>query len=143
MVGWEGKAARRQVRTLKRLAFWGVCLSGAVASGEPSLPHNSFFEEVSPLIEEVVVKKGDPFVEVFIRAVGHLNCYDVREFQIEKTASATLIVPRLRRLNPSKGCVLGLKEFYDKAADLDPANPATQHIQVLGYRGWVQESYKP
>jgi len=142
VVGWEGKVWIGRAWKSWRIAVPILLASSLSASGEPSLPHSAF-EEVSPLIEEVLVKQGEPFVEVFLRGLGHLNCYDVREFQVEKTERGTQIVPRLRRLNPSKPCMLGLKEFYDKAADLDPANPSTQNIEVLGYRGWVKKSYKP
>ncbi len=105
-------------------------------------PHTAF-EEISPLIESVEIKKGNPFVEIFVKGYGHLDCYDVREFQVERTSHSTQIIPRLRRMNPSKPCKLGIKSFYDKAADLDPSSPSTEIIEVLGYRGWLRRNLKP
>ncbi len=93
-------------------------------------------EEVSPLIEEVELVPGDPYLEIFVRGSGHLDCYDVREFAVEKTSDATLIIPRLRRSAPSTPCKMGLKTFRDKAADLDPRIPSSKEIRVLGFRGW-------
>lgn len=116
----------------------GPTLGGAT---QPPDPH-SRLEEVSPLIDDIEVVQGNPYLEVFIAGQGHLDCYDIREFQVDKTADATQIIPRLRRSKPEKSCNLGLKRFRDKAADLDPASPASNEIQVLGFRGWHKRKLK-
>lgn len=102
---------------------------------QPQGPH-SRLEEVSPLIDAVEVKKGDPYLEVFITGHGHLDCYDVREFVVDRKADVTEIIPRLRRSSPDKPCKVKLQSFRDKAADLDPYARASYNIQVLGFRGW-------
>lgn len=130
-----------------RVSYWqkffvaliGVCSVSAVTFGgattRPQGPH-SRLEEVSPLVEDIEIKKGDPYLEVFIGGLGHLDCYDVREFVVEKMSGETRIIPRLRRSDSHKPCKLGLKRFKDKAADLDPHSPASEQIAVLGFSGW-------
>ena len=98
------------------------------------------FEEISPLVTHVELKMGDPFIEVFISGMAELDCFDVHEFVVEKKNDRTLVIPRFRRSNPEMSCKGELKEFHDKAADLDPANVASRKVDVLGYRGWIHES---
>jgi hypothetical protein len=115
-------------------------LSIATAAGAVSRREApSRLEEISPLIQDIELIKGDPFIEVFIKGSAHLSCYDVREFVVEKKADRTLIIPRFRRSDSEKPCKLGLKEFRDKAADLDPANPASYRVEALGFRGWSRK----
>ncbi|MBS1983952.1 MAG: hypothetical protein JST16_07245 [Bdellovibrionales bacterium] len=102
---------------------------------QPPGPHSGL-EEVSPLILDIELVKGDPYIEVFVTGMGHLDCYDVHEFDVQKTPTYTQIVPRLKRSKPERPCKLGLKKYRDKAADLDPQSPASLEVHVLGFRGW-------
>lgn len=120
-----------------------LMLSAKCAFGGPTQPQiltPNHFSEVSPLLQDVEIKKGEPFIEVFIEGWGHLDCFTVREFLVEKKAQSTQIIPRLRRVDTASKCKLGLKMFRDKAADLDPNNPASYEIEVLGYKGWEKRS---
>lgn len=133
---------------LAKIIIYFVCLARfAGASSPPPAPntavllrreHQARLEEISPLVNDVEIKKGDPFIEVFVSGTAHTDCYDVREYVVEKTDAKTLIVPRFRRSNSEKACRVGLRDFRDKAADLDPANLASYQIEVLGFRGWVK-----
>ncbi len=136
--GWVrvGSCLKKVGLGLIAVAWYSQALGGP--SQPPSLQNH--FEEISPLIQDIEIKKGDPFIEVFIVGAGNLDCYDVREFAVEKMPNSTHIIPRLRRLNPLKPCKIGLKTFRDKAADLDPANPSSYQIEVLSYKGWQKRS---
>lgn len=114
----------------------------------PAAPHQLSLprlEEIAPLIEDVELKPGTPYMEVFVTGLAHLDCYDVREFHVEflEAEKKTRIVPRFRRSNSFKPCRLGLKTFRDKAADLDPALPTSQEVEVLGFRGLHVRRPKP
>jgi len=109
----------------------------AVPNQTPAATH---FEEVSPLIEDIELKRGDPFIEVFITGSGHIDCYDSREYVVEKLERKIRIIARLRRLPTSKRCKLGVKTFKDKAADLDPQSPASYEVEVLGFKGWSRRT---
>lgn len=130
-----GRVTTVRQKTLLVLGLVLGCGESLGGATRPQGPH-SRLEEVSPLVEDIEIKKGDPYLEVFIGGLGHLDCYDVREFSVEKVEGETRIVPRLRRSDAHKPCKLGLKRFKDKAADLDPQNPASLKIAVLGFSGW-------
>jgi len=109
-------------------------------TGNDPAPHQLSLprlEEASPIIEDIEIKPGQPYTEVFVTGLAHLDCYDVREFHVEvhEAEKSTRIIPRLRRSNSFKPCRLGLKTFRDKAADIDPNLPTSQIIEVLGFRG--------
>jgi hypothetical protein len=117
--------------------------SGASPAPRPlSLPR---LEEISPIIDDVELKPGDPYVEVFVTGVAHTDCYDVREFDVQRLEAEgkTRIIPRLRRSNSFKPCRLGLKPFRDKAADLDPNLASSREVEVLGFRGLHVRRLKP
>jgi hypothetical protein len=113
-------------------------VKGAEATLAPEIAPtgHSRLEEVSPLVDDVEIVRGDPYIEVFVKGTGHLACYDVREFVVEKLPHETRIIPRLRRSKPKEPCPSGLMTFRDKAADLDPTQPSSKRIAVLGFRGW-------
>ena len=126
-------------------AFGSLVISVSVLGG-PSQPHlvaQPRLEEIAPIIENVEIKKGDPFIEVFITGTGHLDCYDSREYQVEVGTTSTRIIPRLKRTNALRSCKKDLKSFRDKAADLDPYNPASQEVEVLGFRGIHRKRLTP
>ncbi len=119
------------------LGVLGVANSALGGATQPESPH-SRLEEVAPLIESVEIIPSKPYLEVFVTGTGHLDCFNVREFIVEKTEEATLIIPRLRRSDPNSPCRLGLSSFRDKAADLDPSVASSKKIRVLGFRGWSE-----
>jgi hypothetical protein len=100
---------------------------------------NRGFEELAPVVTDVVVKKGDPFVEVFI--TGYVNedfCFEKKEYAVEGDANETRIIVRFRKSSGGPACKGGRKFFSDKAADLDPNSPAAKIVKVLGYYGWQE-----
>jgi len=111
---------------------------------QPALPADSELlnpglQEVSPQIQEIIVRKGDPFIEVYIKALGYLSCYDTREYAVTREDSKTIIVPRLKRSRPGEKCEFILEEFEDKIADLDPNLDSAYSLEVLGYKGWYKK----
>lgn len=92
--------------------------------------------ERSPTVLEVVVRKGSPFIEVYLKAMAPINCYDVREYSVRRDTERTIIVPVLRNSQPGKDCGLEEAIYEDKVADLDPTQESAYEIEVLGYRGW-------
>ena len=101
------------------------------------------FIEESPIIQDVEIIKGNPFIEVFISGNNETSCFDVHEYAVEKTDKVTKIVPRFRRSWAEKPCDGKMHYFREKAADLDPISPASYEVQVLGYHGWHSRSLKP
>ena len=83
------------------------------------------------------MKKSASGIEVFLTGEAKTDCYDLREFVVQKEASKVMIVPRFRFSKPDHECQGSLKTFHAKVADLDPANPASYHVRVLGYLGWI------
>ncbi|MEO5667736.1 MAG: hypothetical protein ABIR96_06750 [Bdellovibrionota bacterium] len=100
---------------------------------------NSGLQEVSPQILDIVVRRGDPFIEVYLKGMGYLKCYDVHEYDVERGDSKTVIIPRLKRSKPSEPCEQTLGEFEDKVADLDPNLDSAYSLEVLGYKGWYKK----
>jgi hypothetical protein len=126
--------------------FVNVALSKEVHGGPTQPPlHadsrmlNPALQEVSPKILDVIVRKGDPFIEVYIKALGQLSCYDEREYEVTRQYNKTIIVPRLKRSRPGTPCELRLEEFEDKIADLDPNLESAYSLEVLGYTGWYRK----
>ncbi len=139
LVSWVRIGAGSSIKGLVILLMaFAKAASGGPPHSQSSMQNH--FSEVSPLIQTIEIQKGDPFIEVFISGWGHLDCFDAREFVVERNASSTAIVPRLRRFNATRPCKLGLKFFRDKAADLDPALASSYEIEVLGYKGWEKRS---
>lgn len=85
---------------------------------------------------EVVVRKGTPFIEVYLRAQAAVDCYDVREYSVRREAERTVIIPVMRNSRPGKSCDPSESSYEDKVADLDPNQESAYQIDVLGYRGW-------
>jgi hypothetical protein len=100
---------------------------------------NSGLQEVSPQILDVIVRRGDPFIEIYIRGQGFLKCYDIHEYDVERSATKTVIIPRLKRSRPSEPCEQTLEDFEDKVADLDPNLESAYSLEVLGYKGWYKK----
>jgi len=100
---------------------------------------NSGLQEVSPQIIEIIVRRGDPFIEVYLKGQGFLKCYDIHEYDVERSETKTVIIPRLKRSNPSEPCEQHLEEFEDKVADLDPNLDSAYSLEVLGYKGWYKK----
>jgi hypothetical protein len=136
---------------VRSLCFLTLCmvqsslsLSTETAGGPTVQPErvvrgeNSSLYEVSPVVLEVEVKKGDPFLEVFIKGSGDIGCNDKREYQVQREIVETIIVPRLERSRPEAPCKPRIEEFRDKVADLDPNSEASNLIKVLGYNGWIE-----
>ena len=148
MTNWSWLAWGK-VRTLSFLTMCTVISNRAALSTEvPGGPtvqpdrmvrgENSSLYEVSPVVLEVEVLKGDPFLEVFIKARGDTGCNDKREYHIQREVVETIIVPRLQRSRPESPCKPNNEEFRDKVADLDPNSEASKLIKVLGYNGWIE-----
>jgi hypothetical protein len=97
---------------------------------------NSGLQEVSPQILDIIVRKGDPFIEVYIKGQAFLKCYDIHEYDVERTPTKTIIIPRLKRSKPSEPCEQVFADFEDKVADLDPNLDSAYSLEVLGYKGW-------
>jgi len=100
---------------------------------------NSGLQEVSPQILDIIVRRGDPFIEIYIRGLAFLKCYDIHEYDVERRDTKTVIVPRLKRSKPSEPCEQVLTEFEDKVADLDPNLDSAYSLEVLGYKGWYKK----
>lgn len=100
---------------------------------------NSGLQEVSPQIIEIIARRGDPFIEVYIKGQGFLKCYDIHEYDVERSDTKTVIIPRLKRSKPSEPCEQQLQEFEDKVADLDPNLDSAYSLEVLGYKGWYKK----
>lgn len=147
------KSANAQVRrSVSFLTILCVALSSTLfaPSSRADAPAQNFlsldrtivnrgFLEVAPVISQVVIKKGDPFIEVFINGdVPEGDCYDKKEFIVEALKDETQVIARFRRLNPEQPCRSKIKSFSEKVADLDPNNPASKVVQVLGYYGWTR-----
>ena len=103
------------------------------------------FEEVAPEVEEVLVKKGDPFVEVSIRAVLPDSCFHLHDVFISTEGNRTRITPRYRWKAPDGNtrCRRSRRDFIEKIADLDPHAESTRALEVLGFDGWHEAQYKP
>jgi hypothetical protein len=99
---------------------------------------NSGLQEMSPHIIDIIVRRGDPFIEVYIKGMGYLRCYDRHEYDVERSDTKTIIIPRLRRSKPGETCEAALEEFEDKVADLDPNLDSAYSLEVLGYTGWYK-----
>ncbi len=99
-------------------------------------PQSSGLEERSPDIQDVIVRMGDPFIEVYLKASGGLNCFDIREYTVERLQDKTVIIPVLRRSKPLTPCEPIRKNFEDKVADLDPNLDSAYLLEVLGFKGW-------
>lgn len=100
------------------------------------------FSEVCPQIDDVQVKLGDPFVEVFVMGTAAKECFDQQEYHVVIEADRTLIIPRFRNSNPEVPCkTKGPSQFTDKAADLDPNHPATGNVSVLSFQGWIHRKF--
>ena len=97
---------------------------------------NSGLQEVSPQILDVIVRRGDPFIEIYIKGQAFLKCYDIHEYDVERTPTKTIIIPRLKRSKPSEPCEQIVEDFEDKVADLDPNLDSAYSLEVLGYKGW-------
>lgn len=129
--------------------FWLIFFSSALSIevlGGPSQPQYqaSGLEERSPKVLDVIVRMGDPFIEVYLSASGPLNCYDIREYIVERQQDKTKIIPILRRSAPQTPCEPILQSFEDKVADLDPNLESAYLLEVLGFRGWhKREIAKP
>jgi hypothetical protein len=102
---------------------------------------NPGLQEISPHIQEVVVRQGDPFIEVYLKAEAALNCYDVREYDVERHDSKTRIIPRLRRSKPGEPCEQKMESFEDKMADLDPNLESAYSLEILGFMGWISKEF--
>jgi len=103
----------------------------------------SRFVEFSPKIVAVEVLKGDPFLEVFVSGYATVDCFDIREYHVEKYDTHTSVVPRFRSSKPDELCKSPMVMFREKAADLDPNSPASGRVEVLGEAGWhVQSSFE-
>ena len=110
-------------------------LSALKTSGAPS--QFDSLVEIAPNITDVEIKKSASSIEVFLTGEAKLECYDLREFVVQKEAAKVMIVPRFRSSKPDHECQGSLKTFHAKVADLDPANSASYHVRVLGYLGWI------
>lgn len=116
---------------------------------QPPLPADSELlnpglQEISPHIHDIIIRKDGPFIEVYIHALGALDCYDMREYEVTRLSSQTIIVPRLKRSRPGSECDSKLQEFEDKVADLDPSLDSAYSLEILGYLGWhKKELLKP
>ena len=99
------------------------------------------FIEKSPIIDEVEVLLGDPFVEVYIKGRAEMECYPEREYHVEKRDGETRIIPRFRTSDINKKCESKLVEFREKAADLDAQSSSSAKIKVLGYMGWIEKIF--
>lgn len=100
---------------------------------------NSGLQEVSPQILDVIVRRGDPFIEIYIQGLAYRACYDIHEYDVERTATKTVIIPRLKRSKPGEPCEQILEEFEDKVADLDPNLDSAYSLEILGYKGWYKK----
>jgi len=98
---------------------------------------NRGFLEIAPIVTKVIVKKGDPFIEVFLQGeIAEGDCFDKKEYLVETKKDYTQVLARFRKNNPDAECKAKASTFTDKVADLDPANPASQIVKVLGFYGW-------
>jgi hypothetical protein len=139
---------------LRHLSYWYWILNAlfvidSMADGtgavrkSPSSTEGSkkaFFEK-SPIIDEVEVFIGDPFVEVFIRGRVEKDCFSDREYSIEKKENETIIIPRFKTFDIDRKCESRLVDFREKAADLDPQSPSSRKIKVLSYLGWIEQFF--
>ncbi len=94
------------------------------------------FREIAPLLDRVVVKQGDPFIEVFIDGWVATDCYKNQEFLVEKLKDRTQIVARFRQVHIEIPCDQKLKKISMKIADLDPKLEISRTVDVLGFKGW-------
>jgi len=106
------------------------------ASQQALSGHSSGLEERSPEVLDIVVRMGDPFIEVYLKAAGPLECFDIREYSVKRQEDKTIIIPILRRSKPLTPCEPTRKTFEDKVADLDPNLDSAYLLEVLGFRGW-------
>jgi hypothetical protein len=153
MTNWSwlawGMERKLSFLTLCAMLLGAVSLSQEIAGGPTVQPErmvrgeNSSLMEVAPTILDLELKKGDPFWELFIVAVGDLGCYDKREYEISRETSETLVIPRLQRSRPESTCKPRKDSFRDKVADLDPNSTSSQKIRVLSYNGWIEVGREP
>ena len=92
--------------------------------------------EQSPLIDEVEIIKGDNFLEVFVSGTSETDCYEFREYEVEKKENFIQIIARFRTAQADKVCTKLMKNFREKVADLDANDPRSRTVKVLGYNGW-------
>jgi hypothetical protein len=116
------------------IGFLQPLLASSINKPSPNKP----FTEISPQVEDVEVKVGDPFIEVFVKGTVTKDCFEHQEYHVEKMADHTRIIPRFRTSSPDQVCKNKKNEsFRDKAADLDPHHPSSAEVRVLGYQGWI------
>jgi len=97
------------------------------------------FYEIAPRIIKVEVKMGEPFVEVFVSGeLPEEGCYEKKEYIVEPLKSHTQIIARFRKDQSGKNCQKIDRVFYEKIADLDPAQSSSKKVEVLGFEGWIE-----
>jgi hypothetical protein len=116
-----------------------IALSSAVVS-TGSFSKKSYIEK-SPIVDDVELVQGDPFLEVFIVGKTEKGCFSEHEYHIEKLEKVTVIVPRFRTHDSEKKCETKLEPFREKAADLDVNANSTELIRVLGNFGWIERRF--
>ncbi len=120
---------------LKYTSLVGVMIVSAAKSSAEKLI-NEGFEEFSPIVEDIQVNRNEHFLEVFVEGWAAMDCFEARDYAVQKLVDRTRIVPRFRKRMPEKKCSKELKKFREKAADLDLSNPASYNLEVLGFHGW-------
>ncbi len=111
-----------------------------LASDESPNSKKAYIEK-SPIIDDVELVQGDPFLEVFVIGKIEKDCFSEHEYQIDKTEKSTIITPRFRTSNLEKKCQSRLEAFREKAADLDMNANSTSLIRVLGNYGWIERKF--
>jgi hypothetical protein len=131
------------------LTLLSLALSREIHGGptQPAFPtteteiKNSGLQQVSPQVVDIIVRRGNPFIEVYLKGQGYLKCYDSREYHVERSEDKTIIVPVLKRSKPGEPCEPLFEEFEDKVADLDPNLASAYSLEVLGYKGWYRKDF--
>lgn len=93
--------------------------------------------ERSPYIKEIQMKYNVPYIEVFASGHALLDCFNKKQVDIKIEESLTYIIPRYVFAANGEPCSSANTEFkHEKLADLDPSNPASYRVAVLGFSGW-------
>ncbi|NCN27225.1 hypothetical protein GW915_06575 [bacterium] len=93
--------------------------------------------ERPPHLQSVEMVYNVPYIEVFATGRTPLDCFNKKQIDISIEQDTTYIVPRFIFIANGEPCSNTEAIFSrEKIADLDPSNPASYKVAVLGFEGW-------